>query len=123
MIEAKPKYGIRHEAGKIIAVTEFPLGLIQEGFREIEKEKYNEFLNALKANPYSTYNQETNTIEGDYGQLQEAELQKTLRRMRKRLHRLSTEMDLQVKMEEEIGENQSKFNQLRIEYESLKKPR
>ena len=118
--EVEIKYGIRHVDGKIIAITEFLEGKVLEGFVEITKADYERFLTALRANPYSTYNAETNELIPDSGKLIQAQIAKERDKLRKNMRELSVEIELMVKLTEDTTDRQSEFDALKVQYDSLK---
>jgi hypothetical protein len=120
MEEIEKRYGIRHNAGAIVAISEFLDGVVPEEFTEIDESHYENFLLILDQHPYATYNSETNNLEFDTGQELEADRQRNIGLLREKLRSVSAELDLAVRMQEEPGELQGQFDQLRIEYNDLR---
>lgn len=110
-------YGIKHTNGVIEAMSRFEnVEAVPEGFVAITQEDYDRFLPILKANVFITYDVETNEIIiNDAAQSQFYDAQRQLE-IRHRLHVLSGELDLMVRLQEETGEKQAEFDALAVEY-------
>lgn len=111
------RYGIKHNNGNIEAITKFKKGDLASGFDEITEAKYNEFLQKLKVNRFSTYDSANNQIVEDNTSLNTAlenaiELEK-----RQALRQLSIELDLMTRLGEDTTAKLAEFNTLKIAYQ------
>jgi hypothetical protein len=113
------KYGIKHDNGKIIAITRFADDVVLAGFTEITKTKYDEFVGVLNDNPFSTYDTGANKVQGDSSKLSNAVSQQNKNKVRRELLLLSNELDLQTRMGEDTTDTQSEFDAKKLIYEGL----
>lgn len=113
------KYGIKHTAGAIEAISKFPTDVVAAGFTEITEAKYNEFIADFNSNPFCTYNDSINKIEKDAVTLSSEEALLTAKEMRLELLKMSNELDLKVRLGESTTTLQAEFDTLKTTYQSL----
>lgn len=113
------KYGIKHNAGQIEAISRFANDIIPVGFIEITYLKYDEFLRALDSNPFATYDDKNNSLILDNQALVDFNANSAKQQVRNKLLILSNELDLQVRMSEDTTDTQAKFNALKAQYEGM----
>lgn len=122
MEEIEIKYGIRHNNGKVIAITEFLDGKVAEGFTEITQQNYIDFTASISANPFSTYDAELKQIVPNVALGLAAMTAKARDAYRRRLRDLSAEIDLMARMGEDATGRQAEFDQIKQDYQALKPP-
>lgn len=113
------KYGIKHDNGAIECVTRFANDVVTAGFVEITKAKYDEFVTAIEANPFATYDDTKNEIGGGAAELAEAQDTIEAKAYRLRLRQLSIELDLMTRLGETTTALQTEFDTLKATYLAL----
>lgn len=113
------KYGIKHTAGVIEAISQFQDDVVPGAFTEITEAKYIAFVAKMKSNPFQTYDTGTDDLVQDIPALSAAQVAKQKNDLRDQLRALSIELDLQTRMGESTTATQASFDAKKAAYEAL----
>lgn len=116
------KYGIRHDKGKIIALTEFQRGTkVPSEFLEISKKDYDKFLVFMANNLCCIYDAKKHELVAQPERKEALEAILKVSEMRLKLQLLKVEIELTQAIGDDPAGLNAEFNKLKKEYQELKK--
>lgn len=116
------KYGIKHNAGVIEAISQFRDNIVPVGFVELTKALYEGFLDKMAVNPFYTFDEPNMNIVQNISALAAAQNADLKAKKRSELLTISNELALQSRMGEDTTATQTAFNDLKAEYNALNSP-
>lgn len=108
-------YGIKHDNGKIAAITRFR-GALPAGFDLITKAQYDSFIGIVSNNTFVSYNAAKESIDVDEAAESNLINSQQKENIKGNLRALSIEIDLLARMGESTVAKQTEFDALLIEY-------
>ncbi|MGB1307547.1 MAG: hypothetical protein ACPG6B_01455 [Oceanihabitans sp.] len=112
------KYGIKHTAGAVKALTIFKNNIIAPGFTEITQADYILFVNQIQANPFFMYDDTKNELASDAQELASVTALITKELLRDELLKLSNSLELEQRLGEDSTSTQAAFDAKKLEYEA-----